>query len=55
MAIIAYFNLEAHQIDIVTAYLNSTIDHEIYIEQPYGHNDGTGRVCILRKALNGLK
>ncbi len=55
MALIAHFNLEAHQINMVTAYLNSDIDHEIYMEQPYGYNDGTGRVCILRKALNGLK
>jgi hypothetical protein len=28
---------------------------EIFVEQPHGLNDNTGRVCKLNKALYGLK
>ena len=34
LAIVASRNLEVHQIDVKTAFLNGYLDEEIYIEQP---------------------
>ena len=43
------------QMDVKGAYLNSTIKEEIYMRQPEGYDDGTGRWCHLIKSLYGLK
>lgn len=40
--------------DIVSAFLHGDIDTNVYMQQVYGFNDGTNRVCHLRKALYGL-
>lgn len=42
------------QCDAVTAFLNAVTKKEAYVRQPYGHEDGTERVCKLTKALYGL-
>ena len=34
MALVAHFNLELHQIDIKTSFLNGDIEKEIYMVQP---------------------
>ena len=46
-----------HQMDVKTAFLNGTIDEEVYIEQPLGFEvkDRKAYVCRLKKALYGLK
>ena len=46
-----------HQMDIVTAFLNRTLDEEIYMEQPPGYvKEGKERfVCKLKKSIYGLK
>jgi hypothetical protein len=54
-AIAAALDLEIHQMDVKTAFLYGEIDGEVYVEQPEGLDDGTGRVCRLNKALYGLK
>ena len=41
--------------DVKGAYLNGTIKEQIYMKQPEGYNDGTGRICHLIKSLYGLK
>jgi len=41
--------------DIKGAYLNGILKENIYMEQPEGSNDGTGRICWLIKTLYGLK
>jgi len=41
--------------DVVAAYLNGKLDEEVYIKQPPGFNDGTGRVCKLILSIYGLK
>ena len=52
-------NLEIHQMDVKTAFLNAPIDTEIYIEQPRGFEvqdkNGAILVCKLKKSLYGLK
>jgi hypothetical protein len=55
LAIAAQLDLNIHQLDVKSAFLNGKIDHELYMEQPDGYRDGTNRVCLLKKALYGLK
>jgi len=44
------------QLDVKNAFLNGILDEtEIYMQQPEGKNDGTGRACKLLKSLYGLK
>ncbi|CAI7848500.1 unnamed protein product, partial [Closterium sp. NIES-54] len=43
------------QMDITTAFLNGIILEELYMLQPEGLDDGSGKVCELKKAIYGLK
>ncbi|CAI7748320.1 unnamed protein product [Closterium sp. NIES-54] len=43
------------QMDITTAFLNGIILEELYMLQPEGLDDGSGRVCRLKNAIYGLK
>ncbi|CAI7892332.1 unnamed protein product [Closterium sp. NIES-54] len=43
------------QMDLTTAFLNSILEKEIFMAQPQGFDDGSGRVWKLKKALYGLK
>ena len=46
---------ECHQMDLMTAFLNSKLDrHEIYIEMPHCYAKKS-KVCELNRALYGLK
>lgn len=54
-AIAASRNLRIQQFDIKTAFLNGDLEEEIYMRQPEGFDDGSGRVCKLKKSLYGLK
>ena len=55
--IYALRNLEVHQMDVKTTFLNGDLDEEIYMEQPEGFStSGQGKnVCKLVKSLYGLK
>ena len=44
-----------HQMDFDTAYLNSSLEHEIYARVPAGYDVPRGHVLKLKKALYGLK
>lgn len=55
LAMAAKFNLIIHQMDAVSAFLQGDLQEEIYMRQPDGTNDNTGRVCRLKRALYGLK
>lgn len=55
LAIAAVEKMHKIQIDVKTAFLNGTLEEEIYMRQPMGFEDGTGRVCKLQKSLYGLK
>jgi len=54
-AIITVLGLHVRQVDVTTAFLYGHVDKEIYVRQPPGHDDGSGRVCKLKRALYGLK
>ena len=41
--------------DVKIAFLYSDVDTDIYIRQPIGFDDNSGRVCKLNKALYSLK
>jgi len=41
--------------NVVAAYLNGKLDEEVYMKQPPGFDDGTGRVCKLVLSIYGLK
>ena len=52
-------DLIVHQMDVKTAYLHAPIDHEIYMDQPEGFEEGSEHgekmVYKLKKSLYGLK
>ena len=50
-------NLEIHQMDVKTAFLNGDLEEEIYREQPEGFvaPGQEKKVCKLVKSLYGLK
>lgn len=41
--------------DVKTAFLYGNLDQVIYMKQPEGFDDGSGKVCKLDKSLYGLK
>ena len=55
LAIAAVEDLEIHQMDVVTAFLISDLEEEIYMAQPEGFDIEEGLVCKLQKGLYGLK
>lgn len=48
-------NLRLLQFDVTTAFLNGKVEEQIFMKQPEGYNDGTDRVCLLKRSLYGLK
>ena len=57
LAIAALRNLEVHQMDVKTAFLNGVLNEEIYMEQPKGFSapGQEKKVYRLVKSLYGLK
>ncbi|CAI7851776.1 unnamed protein product, partial [Closterium sp. NIES-54] len=43
------------QMDVTTAFLNGVLEEDIFMAQPEGFDDGSGKVLRLKKALYGLK
>ena len=57
LALVAHYDLELHQMDVKTAFLNGDLEEEVYMDQPEGFVV-TGKenlVCKLRKSIYGLK
>lgn len=57
LALANKFDMEIHQMDVKSAYLNSDIDTNIYMKQPTGYIDSKNPelVCKLKKSIYGLK
>ncbi|KAJ0806805.1 putative RNA-directed DNA polymerase [Helianthus annuus] len=57
MALVAHFDLELHQMDVKTAFLNGDLDEDVYMKQPEGFEpEGQEHlVCKLKKSIYGLK
>lgn len=54
-SIVATFDMEMLQFDFTTAFLNGYLKESIYMYQPDGYNDGSGKVWKLNRGLYGLK
>ena len=56
LAVIAADDLEMHQLDIKTAFLNGELEEDVYVQQPPGYEEGDNSLsCHLHKTLYGLK
>ena len=57
LALAAQQDMEIHQMDVKTAFLNGDIDVDIYMKQPQGYviKGKEDYVCKLHKSLYGLK
>lgn len=57
LAIANQLDLNLHQMDVKTAFLNGDLEEEIFVKQPEGFIDKKhpNKVCRLRKRLYGLK
>jgi len=57
MALVAHFDLELHQMDVKTAFLNGDLEENVYMAQPKGFvvegKESMG--CRLKKSIYGLK
>lgn len=55
MAVVAEKKMHMLQFDVKTAFLNGDLEEDVFMHQPVGFNDNSGRVCKLHKSLYGLK
>ena len=55
LALVPIKSLKIQQMDVKGAYLNGQLKEKVYMRQPEGYEDKTGRVCELVKTLYGLK
>ena len=57
LSIVAIHDLELHQMDVKTAFLNGHLEEEIYMQQPEGFiaRGNEHLVCKLKRTLYGLK
>jgi hypothetical protein len=56
LALVAAQDLELHQLDVKTAFLNGKLDEQIFMQQPEGYEQGGPNVvCRLKRSLYGLR
>ena len=57
IALSAKHKLQLHHVDVHTAFLNGTLQEEVYMEQPVGYvrKGEEHLVCRLKKSIYGLK
>ena len=57
LALAVQHDLELHQVDVTTAFLNGTLEEEVFMKQPEGFvvPGSEELVCRLKKSIYGLK
>ncbi|TYK14839.1 reverse transcriptase [Cucumis melo var. makuwa] len=57
MALVAHYDLELHQMDVKTVFLNENLDEEVFMDQPEGFmvEGKEHMVCKLKRSIYGLK
>ncbi|GFX04043.1 retrovirus-related Pol polyprotein from transposon TNT 1-94 [Trichonephila clavipes] len=55
LSIAAEERMHLTQFDVSTAFLYGDLEETIFMKQPEGFKDGSGRVCKLKRSLYGLK
>ena len=57
MALVAHYDLELHQMDVKTAFLNGDLEEDVYMDQPVGFTEEGKEhmVCKLKRSIYGLK
>ena len=57
MALVPHFDLELHQMDVKTTFLNGDLSEEVYMLQSEGfkENGKESMVCRLKRSIYGLK
>ena len=55
LALVPNKGLKIQQMDVKGAYLNGILKEKVYMRQPEGYDDGSGKVPLLVKTLYGLK
>jgi hypothetical protein len=57
MALVAHYDMELHQMDVKTAFLNGELDEVIYMKQPEGFIEAENENLVrkLKKSIYGLK
>ena len=57
MTLVTYYDLELHQMDVKTAFLDGDLEEKVYMDQPMGFSvEGMEHmVCKLKKLIYSLK
>jgi hypothetical protein len=55
LSLAASKKMTVHQFDVKTAFLHGELNEDVFMCQPEGYDDGSGKVCKLLKSLYGLK
>ena len=57
MELVAYFDIDLHQMDVKMVFLNGNLEEEVYMKQPEGFSSSQGEnlICKLKKSIYGLK
>ena len=57
MALVTRFDIDLHQMDVKTTFLNGDLEEEVYMKQQEGfsYSDGERLVCKLNKYIYELK
>ena len=57
MALVAHYDLELHQMNVKTTFLNGDLEEEVYMDQPKGFVSPRKEnlVCKLKKSIYELK
>jgi hypothetical protein len=51
---VAHFDLELHQIDVKTTFLNRDLKDEVYMIQPKGFINNSQNACKLKNSIYRL-